>query len=86
MTWVAESIKTFRFSRLCKGSAEKHQLTGKSKGSRLWMKMFHYFQYNQEEFMEHYHKRSNVETTISAIKSKMGETVLIQEMSKLREN
>ena len=42
---------------------------------RLWKKMFHYFQLNQDEFMEHYHKRSNVETTFHMIKSKFGETL-----------
>ncbi len=43
--------------------------------SHIWRKMFHYFQYNQEDFLQHYHKRSNVETTFSAIKKKLGETL-----------
>lgn len=46
--------------------------TGSSRGSYLWRKMFHYFMYNREEFMEHYHQRSNVETTFHMIKSKFG--------------
>lgn len=41
----------------------------------FWKKMLHYFLYNQEEFMEHYHKRSNVETTFFMIKKKFGETL-----------
>ena len=41
----------------------------------LWRKMYHYFQLNQEEFLEHYHLRSNVETTFFAIKSKFGATL-----------
>jgi transposase len=46
---------------------------GHGKGqSRLWRNMFHYFSYNQERFMHHYHKRSNVETTFSMIKAKFG--------------
>jgi len=51
--------------------------TQSSKGNkaRLWRKMFYYFQLNNEEFMHHYHKRSNVETTFSAIKRKMGEAI-----------
>lgn len=49
--------------------------TGTSRGSRLWNKTFHYFQLHREEFMEHYHKRSNVESTFSAIKKKFGETL-----------
>jgi transposase len=39
----------------------------------VWKRMFHWYQYNQAEFMRHYHKRSNVETTFSMIKSKFGE-------------
>ena len=41
--------------------------------SHTWRKMFHYFQFNQEEFMGHYHKRSNVETTFHMIKSKFND-------------
>lgn len=37
---------------------------------------YHYFQFNQEEFFKHYHKRSNVESTFSAIKRKFGDSVL----------
>jgi transposase len=41
----------------------------------LWDKMFHYFNFNRAEFMEHYHKRSNVETVFSMIKGKFGTSV-----------
>ena len=41
----------------------------------LWNKMYHYFQFQQEEYMQHYHKRSNVETTFSMIKAKFGSSV-----------
>ena len=37
--------------------------------------MYHYFQLNKDEVMEHYHKRSNVESTNAAIKRKFGETL-----------
>jgi len=40
---------------------------------KFWRKMFHYFKLNQEEFAEHYHKRSNVETTFHMIKTKFGD-------------
>lgn len=33
---------------------------------------FHYYQMNQGEFYDHYHKRSNVESTFSMIKAKFG--------------
>ena len=38
----------------------------------LWAKTYHYFSLHREEFMEHYHKRSNVETAFSMIKAKFG--------------
>jgi len=41
----------------------------------IWKKMYHFFQLNKEEFMEHYHKWSNVEATNAAIKRKFGETL-----------
>ena len=44
-------------------------------GGRVWNKMYYYFKLCNDEFMEHYHKRSNVETTFSAIKKKLGETL-----------
>jgi transposase len=53
----------------------KKNATGKAKGSTLWGKMYHYFQLNRDEFMEHYHKRSNIEATNAAIKRKFGETL-----------
>jgi hypothetical protein len=37
--------------------------------------MFGYFKYRQEEFMDHYHKRSNIESTFSAVKRKFGDAV-----------
>ena len=38
----------------------------------LWAKTYHYFSLHREEFMDHYHKRSNVETAFSMIKAKFG--------------
>ena len=53
----------------------KKNATGRAGGSALWKKMFHYFQLNRDDFMEHYHKRSNIEATNAAIKRKFGETL-----------
>ena len=53
----------------------KNHATGKTRGSPIWKKMYHYFQLNKDEFMEHYHKRSNIESTNAAIKRKFGETL-----------
>jgi transposase len=41
----------------------------------LFEKMFHYFQYRKDEFLQHYHRRSNVESTFSAVKRKFGDSV-----------
>jgi transposase len=41
--------------------------------SELWTRMYHFYALNRAEFLEHYHKRSNVETTFHMIKSKFGQ-------------
>lgn len=38
----------------------------------LWNKMWHFYNFKRIDFMAHYHKRSNVETTFSMIKGKFG--------------
>jgi transposase len=45
-----------------------------SKG-RLWNRAYHYFMYNHEEFLQHYHRRSNSETVFHMIKSKFGDSL-----------
>lgn len=45
------------------------------KRGKLWKDMFHYFSYKQDDFMAHYHKRSNVESTFHMIKSKFGDAL-----------
>ena len=37
--------------------------------------MYHYYHLNRAEFLQHYHKRSNVETTFSMVKAKFGSAV-----------
>ncbi len=41
--------------------------------SQLWTRMFHFYNLHREEFLTHYHKRSNVETTFHMIKAKFGQ-------------
>ena len=41
----------------------------------LWQRMFHYYGLRREEFLTHYHKRSNVESTCSMIKAKFRDHV-----------
>jgi transposase/predicted nucleic acid-binding Zn finger protein len=38
-----------------------------------YRQMFHYFQFKRDEFLQHYHKRSNAESTFSMIKRKFGD-------------
>jgi transposase len=45
------------------------------RGSRLWEKMYLHFQLRREDFLAHYHKRSNVESTFSMIKAKFRDHV-----------
>src|SRR5581483_3850289 len=40
-----------------------------------WNRLFHLFAYRKDEFAAHYHKRSNVESTFSAIKRVFGDSV-----------
>lgn len=41
----------------------------------LWHYMHAFYNYNRTEFLAHYHKRSNVETTFSMMKAKFGASV-----------
>lgn len=43
----------------------------------LWLvpSQYGYFMFHHEEFLQHYHKRSNVETVFSMIKSKFGDAL-----------
>jgi transposase len=53
--------------------APKSSTTGAVGG--LFEKMFHYYQFRREEFLQHYHQRSNMESTWSAVKRKFGDNV-----------
>jgi transposase len=41
----------------------------------IWERMYCEFTLNREDFLRHYHKRSNVESTFSMIKAKFGDAV-----------
>ena len=47
----------------------KSNVAGKT-GNHIWKKMYHYYLYKHDEFLEHYHKRSNAETVFHMIKTK----------------
>src|SRR5207253_2094111 len=54
-------------------SAFKSSATGASGGLRE--KAFHFYSLHREEFLAHYHKRSNVESAFSMIKAKFRDSV-----------
>jgi transposase len=71
------SVENFEAVAECGGQAFiafKSNNTGAAGGQLE--KAFHYFQFKQDEYMAHYHKRSNVESTFSAIKRKFGADVM----------
>ncbi|WP_239451313.1 hypothetical protein [Methanosarcina horonobensis] len=49
----------------------KKNATGKLAGSSMWKKMYHYFQLNRDEFLKHYHKRGNIESTNAALRGSL---------------
>lgn len=51
----------------------KSNATGEGGGCAIWRKMWHFYNFNRDEFLTHYHKRSNVETTFAMIKGKFGD-------------
>jgi transposase len=47
----------------------------KGAGPAAWRRMWGLFMYKRDEFLTHYHARSNVESTFSAVKRKFGASV-----------
>jgi transposase len=52
-----------------------------------WVRMWHFYNFRRDEFLAHYHKRSNVESTFNMIKAKFGsalrsktDTALVNEL------
>ena len=52
----------------------KSDLTSGFRG-RAWRKMLHFFLFSRDEFLQHYHQRSNVESTFNMIKAKFTDLV-----------
>jgi transposase len=70
------SVENFETVAECGGTgfiAFKNNATGRSGG--LFEKMFHFFQFKRDEYLAHYHKRSNVESTFSMMKRKHGDAI-----------
>jgi hypothetical protein len=71
------SVENFEEVAACGGRAFiqfKVNSTGMVGGQ--FEKAFHFFQFNQEDYLTRYHKRSNIESTFSAIKRKFGDSVM----------
>jgi transposase len=64
------------FKSNSKGVGDHHH-----KFDNLWNQMWHYYNFNRETFLQHYHKRSNVETAYSMIKAKFGGFVRSKSMT-----
>ncbi len=47
----------------------------KPRGSQAWNRMYSHFISNRVDYLNHYHKRSNVETAFSMIKRKFGDSL-----------
>ena len=57
----------------------KSNCTDKARGSMIWKRMYHLFMFENDKFCDHYHKRSNAESTVMMIKSKFGDYVRSKE-------
>jgi transposase len=53
----------------------KSNATGEAGGDNLWKIMYHYYSLRRSDFLAHYHKRSNAESTFSMIKGKFGDAI-----------
>ena len=71
--WAAHEVNATAYIPF-KSNSVGHR-KGHHKQDPLWTQMFHYFNFRRSEFLAHYHKRSNVETTFSMIKAKFGASV-----------
>jgi transposase len=74
------SAENVELTAACGGTpfiAFKVNSTGSAGG--LFEKMFHYYSLNRDEFMAHYHRRSNAESVFSMVKAKFRDHVRSKE-------
>jgi transposase len=48
----------------------------KNEKPNMWTRAYHFYSFHQEEFLEKYHQRSNVESTFMSMKAKFGHNIL----------
>ncbi len=51
------------------------EATKRAPASPAWSKLFHLYNYRRDEFLAHYHARSNAESTFSSMKRVFGDTL-----------
>lgn len=49
--------------------------SGPGEPGSVWERMFHFYSFNREAFLKHYHQRSNAESTFSMVKAKFRDHV-----------
>ena len=64
---IAEALNFIPFIPFKSNSSQSN------KNAPLWNKMYIYFKENKQDFDKFYHRRSNVESTFSMIKTRLGE-------------
>lgn len=70
------TVENFQAAEDCGGTgylAFKTTTSGKSGG--IFERMYHLFCLNKDEYLRHYHRRSNIESTFSAVKRLFGDVV-----------
>jgi len=50
-------------------------ITASGRQGGTFAKMFHLYNLNRDDYLAHYHKRSNVESTFSMLKAKFGDSL-----------
>ena len=68
---VANYIPFVRVGALLFVPFKSNSIAGEA--GTLWEKMFHYYNFRREDFLKHYHQRSNVESAFSMMKRKFGD-------------
>lgn len=56
-------------------TAFRRPVDASRKKSAVWDKMLHYYMFRRDDFLNYYHRRSNVETTFHMIKAKFGSRI-----------
>lgn len=67
-----EDARAFPLIPFKSNSVPNNAKRDRTEGRALWQRMYFFYMYRREEFLSHYHQRSNIEATFSMIKAKFG--------------